>query len=209
MALITPNVKRVSETIVFDIHVAQQRLSAKWSTRPALLYFVRHFGCPFCKEGVAKLREFINEFKRLDTEIIIIGNGSPNQAKAFQERYAHDLPVFVDQTRESYEAAGFKRSAWSTFGPKVFLAGLRALVKGYLPASVQGDVLQQGGALVVVPPDGMAIFHYANQHSGDHPPLREIVTAIEAWRKTVPDLNKTTLGGRLPVPTPTAPPESK
>jgi len=48
---------------------------------------------------------------------------------------------------------------------------------GYLLKGIQGDSLQQGGAVVIAPGDILHYF-YGSKEAGDNPPVQELLEAV-------------------------------
>ncbi len=55
----------------------------------------------------------------------------------------------------------------------------RAMAAGFSQKSVQGAAMQQGGVLVVMQ-DGTVAYRYASEAAGDHPPVEDVLVALEA-----------------------------
>jgi hypothetical protein len=104
-----------------------------------------------CREQVAELRPHADEIEKAGARLVIVGNGWPAMAKDFAARAG--LPasatLLTDPSLQSYVAAGLKRSALLTLGPKGILPWLRARKKGFKQGRIKGDPWQQGGALVI------------------------------------------------------------
>ena len=82
---------------------------------------------------------------------MVIGNGWPAMAKDFAARaqLPASMTLLTDPSRKSYQAAGLKRSALLTLGPRGWLPFIRTLRKGFRQGKILGDPWQQGGTLVV------------------------------------------------------------
>lgn len=109
--------------------------------------------------------------------LVLVGHGALHFARAFVEDLAIQVPVYVDPTLETYRALGMRRSAAAFFSPKALLNLARALRAGFRQTSVQGDALQLGGVLVVRP-DGVAVYRHLSSEVGDHPPVAEVLAAL-------------------------------
>lgn len=116
--------------------------------------------------------------RKKGAELVFVGNGSRQQARAFREEFAIASPVYVDPERRAYAALGMKRRA---LGPRAVLAtarnSLRALRAGFRQTDVQGDAWQLGGVLVLRP-GGVVAYRYLSAAAGDHPPVDDLVAAI-------------------------------
>ena len=48
---------RAPDATLLDLDGGEVALSSLWKDRPAVLVFLRYFGCPFCQAQVASLRD--------------------------------------------------------------------------------------------------------------------------------------------------------
>lgn len=133
----------------------------------------------FCREQVAQLRDVLKSIRALGAELVVVGNGRPDQAADFRDDQEISFPLLVDPELRAYKAAGLKRSVMSAIGPKVFTHAFRALRAGKLQGRTQGDPWQQGG-IFVIRPDGRVKFAYVSQEAGDHPDPADILAALES-----------------------------
>lgn len=170
------------------------RLGDLWSERPAVLVFVRHFGCVFCRQMAVEIHRARHDFEEADVELVVIGHGSPAQAADFRRQQNVDLPLLVDPERRVYELAGAKVATLpELIGPRQILRGLKATIVSRLrqgsiavhQGRIVGHAAQLGGVLVIAP-DGSVRYAYLSEESGDNPPAREVLAAARAIR---PHLN--------------------
>jgi len=124
------------------------------------------------------LRDRQDEIHSLGAELAIVGNGAPNFAAAFREDQKLDGPLLVDPELRAYRAAGLRRGRVEVLSPRLGLNALRALSRGYTQGSVQGDPWQLGGVFVFKA-GGALTYRYASREAGDHPPVTEIVAALD------------------------------
>lgn len=147
------------------------RLGDVWSDRPALLVFLRHFGCIGCSEHVCEIAPHLEEFDRLGILVVFIGNGTPNFIEGFMERqclYGKTVNILTDPSLEVYKTAQMKRSLWGTMGPSGMRDALRAFGKGHWQTSVEGDIAQLGGCLLV-DTNGRIAYSYFSSSLSDFP----------------------------------------
>lgn len=126
---------------------------------------------------MAQLRQHLDRIRSAGAELVVIGSGTPEMARHFQQQQAPDVPVYVDEERVSYQAAGLKSGVLRTLSPVSAIRSLRALTGGFTQGAIQGDPWQQGGVLVVLP-SGKVVYRYASDEPGDHPPVMEILNAL-------------------------------
>ncbi|MEX1021583.1 MAG: peroxiredoxin-like family protein, partial [Dehalococcoidia bacterium] len=122
------------------------RLDSLWAERPALLVLVRHFGCQFCREQLADLRDTFPQVEAAGVQPAVIGNGTPLMAQAFLQETGVEAPLYTDPPREVYRALGTKRPSARVFlQPRQWWYFIRAAARGYFPkAKPQGDPAQLG-----------------------------------------------------------------
>jgi peroxiredoxin len=146
---------------------------------PALIVFIRHFGCIGCAEQVHGLAPRLPEIAALGVRVVLVGSGAPEHIDAFLERNAladKAVEVVTDPSLRAHEAAGLARSAWATFGPRAVVDFLRAASRGHLPRSTDGDLYQQGGA-VLVDALGVVAWAHDNPSLGGHADPSDAVDA--------------------------------
>jgi peroxiredoxin len=150
--------------------------------RPLLVLFLREFGCIACAEQVHEVLPRLRELEALDVRVALVGNGPADSVSAFAERHAlADKPVelFTDPTLAVYRAAGLRRSAWATHGPGALVDWIRAFGRGHRPGKIEGDLQQQGGALLFDAGGNVAWAH-ANARLGDHADPADVMDAVFA-----------------------------
>ncbi len=132
----------------------------------------------FCREQVAQLRDRVDDIRARGAELAIVGNGAPNFAAAFREDFDLDGPLLVDPDLRAYRAAGLRRGRVELLSPRLPGNALRALRSGQRQGAVQGDPWQLGGVFVIRP-GGELAYRYASREAGDHPPVEDILAALD------------------------------
>ena len=167
----------LSTCLVKDKDGQTIRLGDFWSDRPALLIFLRHFGCIGCSEHICELAPHIEKFDQLGIRVVFIGNGTLNFIEGFMERqclWGKPITIVTDPSLEVYKAAHMKRSLWGTMWPSGMWDALRAWGKGHWQNSVEGDITQLGGCLLVDTNDEI-VYTYMSNSLGDHPHISSIL----------------------------------
>ena len=154
---------------VRDARDEAHAIGALVGDRPALLLFVRHFGCIGCAQQVAMLAPRLHELAAIDLDTVVIGCGRVDHIDEFVARHGLEgerLRVVSDPTLEIHRRAGLERSWWAAYGPRSWWEALRAWGRGFRGSGRQGDESQQGGAILV---DGDRVIRYLerSRHLGD------------------------------------------
>ncbi len=131
-----------------------------------------------CRQQVAQLRPFVITIRELDTNLVLIGNGTPQQLAGFRRFVPPETLVYTDPSLRSFAALGLGRGL---FHWRTILHAIRAWRQGFRQGTTQGDPWQLGGAALVLP-DGTLSYSYISREAGDHPRPEDLVAAVRATR---------------------------
>ena len=121
------------------------------------------------------------QFEAAAARLALIGQATPRQAAYFRNQQGLHLRVLADEKRESYKAAGAKRAnTRELVGPGVMAKGALATIRTRrLQTRPIGDVVQLGGAMVIVP-DGRVAWSHMSRDPSDNSQPAEILAALRA-----------------------------
>ncbi len=165
---------------VLDASGQERALGSCFEPDPALLLFLRHYGCVGCMQQVEALTPRVPELAEHGVRAVYLGSGTPEQVRGFIERHGlADKPVVMltDPKLASYAAADMGRSLWSMVEPRSIIAQLRAMGAGFLPGRMQGDGQQQGGAVLLDHEQRVAWIHRA-RFTGDNVDGSDLMQAV-------------------------------
>lgn len=123
------------------------------------------------------MRDDIPKIHAAGAELVVIGNGTPQQAGWFAEDVGLSTPVLTDPTLEVYRAVEAKRGLLGVLDPRMFLRALAALRRGFRQSGVQGDATQLGGVFVVGE-GGTALYACRSRFAGDYPEPEAYLEAL-------------------------------
>jgi peroxiredoxin len=83
-----------------------RRLSEYWAHGPALVIFMRHFGCSCLMERWEGLKTELADYTEAGATVVAICQAEPERALAVVTRRAYQFPVLCDPGREAYRAFG-------------------------------------------------------------------------------------------------------
>lgn len=126
------------------------------------------------------MRDSLDEIRSRGAELVVVGNGAPHFAAAFREDLGlpPDVPLLVDPALRAYRAAGLRRGRVEILSPRLPFHALRALRRGFRQTGIEGDPWQLGGVFVIRS-GGALVYRHASAEAGDHPPLSEVLEALE------------------------------
>ncbi len=119
-----------------------------------------------------------DRIRALGAELIVVGNGRPDQAATFKDELGLTIPLLVDPTGAAYRAAGLQRGLSKVFKFGTFRNAARAKGKGFRQKGVQGDPWQLGGTLLIAP-GGKVLLHQISHEAGDHPDPQQLIAHLE------------------------------
>lgn len=173
------DVRTLAQIQILDLEGNRVPLGDEWRDWPAVVVWLRHFGCMFCKEQAKAFRTVRGEIEDLGARLVFVGNGEVRWARGFADEYCEGCRVLTDPQLSSYRAIGARRGGRSMLDPRILRNGVRALLHGNPQTRILGPAGQQGGVLVVLPGDEVA-YAYLSEIAGDHPPAAEVLAALRA-----------------------------
>jgi hypothetical protein len=124
------------------------------------------------------LRDAQTEIASRGARLVVIGNGTPHQARDLIEDLDYHGTLWVDPDMVAYRAAGLERGLAKALSLKMFGHAVRAMRAGHRQKGVQGDPWQMGGTFVIAPHDAVLFAHVSGE-AGDHPDLADVLAALE------------------------------
>ncbi|WP_309382154.1 peroxiredoxin-like family protein [Cerasicoccus frondis] len=151
--------------------------------QPALvLVFLRHFGCLACREHVGLWKPHLATFAELGVRVNFVGNGDVDHLRGFIEKAGlanEPADVLTDPEQVVYAALGLENSVASVLSPGAMFNALRAVARGNLQTSVEGDPTQQGGVLIVDGEGKVALLH-REARLGDYLPVEQALQTVKS-----------------------------
>lgn len=130
------------------------------------------------------MRGIIPQIHQAGAKLIVIGNGTAEQAQWYLEATRLDTPVYTDPERNVYRAIEARRGWNVVLHPMVLWRALQALRGGYRQAGLMGDATQVGG-LLIIKPDGSIPYVHRSSYVGDSPRPAAILKALKQARVSV------------------------
>ena len=126
------------------------------------------------------MRAIGSEIKRFGAELVLIGNGTPEQGADFDRKDPLPFRLLVDPELVGYKAAELKRSLLAGFRPRTMLRFFSALRGGYRGHGIRGNPYQLGGVFLILP-SGNVRYSRVSSELGDEPAAAEVLTSLEVW----------------------------
>lgn len=111
-------------------------------------------------------------------EVVVIGTGNANLARAFIADDRIPFPVLVDEAAEAARVATIKRVRFhQLFNPDSYAETIRAWQAGHRIGR-PGKRTNQLGATFVIGPVNELHYEYRDAHTGDHAPMANVIAAL-------------------------------
>lgn len=174
--------------LLVDLRGEEVLLSSLWEERPAVVVFLRYFGCPFCQTQVVTLRNEHERIRRAGADVGLIGHGDPDAAVEFSASKRTPFPMLLDRDRGTYRRYGLTQGkAMQVLAPQVALPWIKAELS---PETRQrglkgGNFLQMPGTFVidvggvVRARSGTVRMAHRNRHFADTPSIERLLEALE------------------------------
>lgn len=147
--------------------------------RPMLLVLLRHAGCTFCRETLMDLSRQQEAIRAGGVGIAVAHQSAGGDVlRPLADRYGlGDVAWIADPDRRLYRALHVGRGSFlQLFGPRVWIRGLSALLRGIGVGKLSGDGFQMPGAFVIH--RGRVVREFRHSTAADRPDYQELACAM-------------------------------
>lgn len=117
--------------------------------RPALLIFLRHFGCAFCRQALEDVSNVRKEIEAGGVRPVFVHLGTPERAKPYFDYYhLSDIERVSNPDGSLYSEPAFALSRISViqlFRPAVWFGWMHGALRRYGIGMIKEDALQMPG----------------------------------------------------------------
>ena len=164
-----------------------RHLSDFWAHRPALVVFMRHFGCSCLMERWEGLKDELADYADAGARVVAVCQAEPERARAVAERRGYAFPVLCDPELDAYRAFGLLEGQPSQIlhdfpwrpgdeetARTLFLEPRRGTERAVVdsPWQLPGEF--------VIGADGRIVLAHRYQYCEDFPPKTVLLGAIAA-----------------------------
>ncbi|CAL1615632.1 unnamed protein product [Knipowitschia caucasica] len=180
-AIVDFSIEEVEDCLVYDKHGVAVPFQKLYQDKKSIIIFVRNFLCYSCKEYVEDLSKIpLDTLQEGNINLVVIGQSSPQHIEPFCSLTGYPYEIYVDPERCIYQKLGMKTEATFTKSghssphvkSSVFTGQIKSIWRAVTsPAfDFQGNLHQQGGAMIVGPGSIVHFFHCDLNHL-DHMPI--------------------------------------
>lgn len=157
-----------------------KNLGEMHSEKPIMLVFLRHFGCPFCKESLLQLAEHRKQLENEGICVVVIYMVDEKIAAGYLSEYGlSDIDQVSDPEEIFYKSFRLKRGSFlQLFGLKVWFRWVElAIRKKLYNTSPAGNVTQMPGIFLLE--DGKVVKQFVHKSVADTPDYRQFLNYNE------------------------------
>lgn len=148
--------------------------------RRVLVVLLRHSGCSFCRETLARLAQHKARILSRGVTIAVVGmseSTAPLRSLGARFGLIDEIRWFADPGRIAYRALGLKRGGpLQLFGPRAIVGGFRAMLHRYGIGRPDGDPFQMPGAALIH--RGRLLRIYRHRSVADRPDLEALACDV-------------------------------
>ncbi|XP_077418022.1 peroxiredoxin-like 2C [Vanacampus margaritifer] len=178
---VSVHLQDVEDCFIYDRHGTPLPFKCLYQDRKSIIIFVRNFLCYSCKEYVDDLSKIHKEvLEDAEVSLVVIGQSAHHHIQPFCTLTGYTHEIYVDPERIIYHKLGMKREETYTISAQpsphvksgVFMGQMKSIWRAMTcPAfDFQGDLHQQGGALIAGPGPQVHFSHFDMNHL-DHMPI--------------------------------------
>ncbi|MGN6544345.1 MAG: SelL-related redox protein [Aureliella sp.] len=153
-----------------------QSLAELSAQSPVLLVFLRHSGCPYCRQTLSDLGRLRSQLDSTHTQLVIVHQDTPERGAAWIAKYGlGDCQQISDPDNHLYAQFELgKASWWDLVGPHTWWPGFKAtMLQMHGVSKIVGDIKQLTGAFLVR--DGKVVKAFRQRYSSDRPDYASMV----------------------------------
>lgn len=176
------NFEKIENMVVYDEIGNKIRFGDIYKRQKTIIVFTRHFLCFVCKDYVEDLALIPYEYlQEADVRVVVIGPAPFKFIKDFKKVTGFMGSLYTDPEREIYKVLGLKEAMEhgnsnesKHIKQNPFMGVMRSVWRGMKYKEFQGDVKQQGGALILGPGNEIHYTHI-DKNSADHTSINTLL----------------------------------
>ena len=130
------------------------------------LFFLRHLGCPLCKEKVDELKARAADFESRSIKLAAVVQSTEKRSAEYAEKQGIGFSLVPDREKVLYTRFDVRKGGIKEFtAPKVLVSSIRATLKGHMHGKFEGDELQVPASFLLSAEGGIIYSHYGKDIS--------------------------------------------
>jgi peroxiredoxin len=163
-----------------DADGAQVELARCWNARPALIFFLRHFGCALCRDHVHRIRESYPAIQARGGQAVAVTFAEWHAAAHFAQMNRLPFSILADPTRQAYLAFGLTEGHIAeAFNPEALLRQVALALRGTIPYITSLPATGQRGGVFIVDQSGIVRFAHIATPIYNYPTIEQYLAVFD------------------------------
>jgi len=146
---------------------------------PAVLIFLRYYGCPVCQMEMAKIKQSISLAEQKGARVFVVLQSAPESVASFIGRDDFPFTVICDPEGKIFNLYGVEAGGFFRYlHPAGLIAAIRAMKQGFRHGKFEGRETQVPAAFAMTA-DRIIRYGYYGENIGDLPGLDIILGHIK------------------------------
>jgi len=165
---------------LLDADGAEVELARCWNARPALIFFLRHFGCALCRDHVHRIRESYPAIQARGGEAVAVTFAEWHAAAHFAQMNRLPFSILADPTRQAYLAFGLTEGHIAeAFNPEALLRQVALALRGTVPYVASLSATGQRGGVYIVDRSGIVRFAHIATPIYNYPTIEQYLAVFD------------------------------
>ena len=146
--------------------------------KPAVLIFLRYYGCPVCRMEMAKIKQEIEVARQKGAHVFVALQSAPKNISSLSAREYWPFTIICDPQGKTFQLYGVDPGGiFQYLHPAGLLAAIKATTQGFRHGKFEGKETQLPAAFALNADKVIKYVHYGETIS-DVPPLAAIAAGI-------------------------------
>lgn len=166
---------------------AASPLRAVAAQSPALVVFLRSFGCTFCREALADVSRVQQQIRDAGAAIVFVHPSGAEEASGWLAKYGlNSVTAISDPHLEHYKAFGLGRTAGTSLvDPRVWIRGAASALSHGFGVQTYDMMRQLPGVFIVQ--GGEVVAEYRHSSPANRPDYLSLLQSAIAGKSAVAD----------------------
>ncbi|PKN17202.1 MAG: hypothetical protein CVU71_16855 [Deltaproteobacteria bacterium HGW-Deltaproteobacteria-6] len=145
---------------------------------PAVLIFLRYYGCPVCQMEMAKIKQDIELVGKKGGRVFVVLQSPPETIAALITRDDFPFTIICDPEGKVFQLYGVEAGGiFKYLHPAGLVAAIRAVNRGFRHGKFEGKETQLPAAFAMTG-DKLIKYSRYGKNIGDMPPLSQMIIGI-------------------------------
>jgi peroxiredoxin len=147
--------------------------------KPAVVVFLRYFGCPICRMEMAGLKKKIELFHQKGAGVFVVLQSSPATMASLSKQEDWPFTIICDPDARIFRLYHVEPGGLLKYlHPAGLIAAIKATFQGFMHGKFEGRETQLPAAFTIAA-DKTILFSYYGQNISDTPPPETLAVKIK------------------------------